>query len=152
SKVPVFSETELNRYARHIILREVGGPGQRKLKEARVLVIGADERLEAVEVTLLRRQGNDILVAAPGLAGRDVVAERTPVLGAGIKVRRLESAAAAPQAGTVTLSPDRRARLMAYVEASTDMPEEAKRRLLALLEQPEVSLSTVERLERRIGG
>jgi hypothetical protein len=52
----------------------------------------------------------------------------------------------------VTLSPDRRARLMAYVEASTDMPEEAKRRLLAQLEQPEVSLSTVERLERRIGG
>lgn len=41
STAPVFSETELNRYARHIILREVGGPGQRKLKEARVLVIGA---------------------------------------------------------------------------------------------------------------
>lgn len=40
-KPPVFTETELNRYARHIILREVGGPGQRKLKEARVLVIGA---------------------------------------------------------------------------------------------------------------
>ncbi len=40
-KAPVFSEAELNRYARHIILREVGGPGQRKLKEARVLVIGA---------------------------------------------------------------------------------------------------------------
>lgn len=36
-----FSETELTRYARHIILREVGGPGQRKLKEARVLVVGA---------------------------------------------------------------------------------------------------------------
>jgi len=38
---PIFSEAELNRYARHIILREIGGPGQRKLKEARVLVIGA---------------------------------------------------------------------------------------------------------------
>lgn len=38
---PIFTETELNRYARHIILREVGGTGQRKLKEARVLVIGA---------------------------------------------------------------------------------------------------------------
>lgn len=40
-KVPAFSEAELNRYARHIILREIGGPGQRRLKEARVLVIGA---------------------------------------------------------------------------------------------------------------
>jgi molybdopterin/thiamine biosynthesis adenylyltransferase len=36
-----FSETELSRYARHIMLREVGGPGQRRLKEARVLVVGA---------------------------------------------------------------------------------------------------------------
>ena len=32
---------ELERYARHIVLREVGGPGQGKLKAARVLVIGA---------------------------------------------------------------------------------------------------------------
>ena len=36
-----FSETELNRYARHIVLREVGGAGQKLLKESRVLVIGA---------------------------------------------------------------------------------------------------------------
>lgn len=36
-----FSETELDRYARHIMLREVGGTGQRRLRDARVLVIGA---------------------------------------------------------------------------------------------------------------
>ncbi len=36
-----FSETELNRYARHIVLREIGGPGQKALKDAKVLVIGA---------------------------------------------------------------------------------------------------------------
>ncbi|MEX0277661.1 MAG: ThiF family adenylyltransferase [Ruegeria sp.] len=36
-----FSETELERYARHIVLRELGGPGQKRLKMARVLVIGA---------------------------------------------------------------------------------------------------------------
>ncbi|NRB02802.1 MAG: molybdopterin-synthase adenylyltransferase MoeB [Rhodobacteraceae bacterium] len=35
------SETELNRYARHIVLREIGGGGQTALKKARVLVIGA---------------------------------------------------------------------------------------------------------------
>lgn len=32
---------ELERYARHIVLHDVGGPGQAKLKKARVLVIGA---------------------------------------------------------------------------------------------------------------
>ncbi|HEX6960155.1 MAG TPA: molybdopterin-synthase adenylyltransferase MoeB [Ferrovibrio sp.] len=37
----MFSRDELERYARHVILPEVGGAGQQKLKEARVLVIGA---------------------------------------------------------------------------------------------------------------
>lgn len=36
-----FREVELSRYARHIVLRELGGAGQRKLKNASVLVIGA---------------------------------------------------------------------------------------------------------------
>jgi len=36
-----FSEAELERYARHMILREIGGPGQKKLSQAKVLVIGA---------------------------------------------------------------------------------------------------------------
>jgi len=37
----MFSPEELERYARHIVLREVGGPGQAALKRARVLVVGA---------------------------------------------------------------------------------------------------------------
>ena len=36
-----FRDAELERYARHIVLRELGGPGQKKLKNAKVLVIGA---------------------------------------------------------------------------------------------------------------
>jgi adenylyltransferase/sulfurtransferase len=36
-----FSDEELERYARHIILKDIGGAGQQKLKRARVLVIGA---------------------------------------------------------------------------------------------------------------
>lgn len=35
------SPEELERYARHIVLHEVGGQGQQKLRAARVLVIGA---------------------------------------------------------------------------------------------------------------
>ena len=35
------SDAELERYARHIVLREVGGTGQRKLKAANVALIGA---------------------------------------------------------------------------------------------------------------
>ncbi|MFY0680946.1 MAG: HesA/MoeB/ThiF family protein [Thalassovita sp.] len=36
-----FGESELARYMRHIVLREIGGPGQKKLKQSKVLVIGA---------------------------------------------------------------------------------------------------------------
>ena len=38
---PPLSPQELERYARHIVLSEVGGPGQQKLKRARVLIVGA---------------------------------------------------------------------------------------------------------------
>jgi adenylyltransferase/sulfurtransferase len=37
----MLSADELERYARHIVLREVGGPGQAALGKARVLVVGA---------------------------------------------------------------------------------------------------------------
>ncbi|WP_050527782.1 HesA/MoeB/ThiF family protein [Pseudorhodobacter aquimaris] len=36
-----FRPVELERYARHIMLREIGGTGQKRLKDARVLVVGA---------------------------------------------------------------------------------------------------------------
>jgi adenylyltransferase/sulfurtransferase len=35
------SADELERYARHIVLHDVGGPGQQRLKAAKVLVVGA---------------------------------------------------------------------------------------------------------------
>jgi adenylyltransferase/sulfurtransferase len=35
------SDQEIDRYARHIVLPEIGGPGQAALKKARVLVVGA---------------------------------------------------------------------------------------------------------------
>jgi adenylyltransferase/sulfurtransferase len=36
-----FTETQIRRYARHILLREVGGGGQEKLLKSKALVIGA---------------------------------------------------------------------------------------------------------------
>ena len=41
AEAPPLSPEEIERYARHIILAELGGAGQQKLKKARVLVIGA---------------------------------------------------------------------------------------------------------------
>jgi molybdopterin/thiamine biosynthesis adenylyltransferase len=36
-----FSDEEVDRYARHLVLREIGGAGQQALKAARVLIVGA---------------------------------------------------------------------------------------------------------------
>ena len=38
---PTFTEEQVRRYARHIILPGIGGDGQRKLLDAKVLCIGA---------------------------------------------------------------------------------------------------------------
>lgn len=124
-----------------------------------VLVAGDDDRLAVLPVTLLRRQGDDILVRGEGLPGARVVAERTPLLGAGLKVRQIDAQSGAsrtePDAdtdATLRLSDERRARLRSFVEASTDISATAKRRLLGTLEQDRVPARLVEGLERRMGG
>src|ERR1700686_3916522 len=75
----MLSADELERYARHIVLREVGGPGQAALKEAAVLVIGAgglgvvDD--DIVSLSNLQRQ---IIHTTPDIGRRkaDTSAER----------------------------------------------------------------------------
>ncbi len=39
--MPHFTDDEVERYARHLVLAEIGGPGQQKLAAARVLIVGA---------------------------------------------------------------------------------------------------------------
>lgn len=126
-----------------------------------VLVIGSDERLESVAVDVMRRQGDEVLVRANAIVGREAVSERTPLLGAGIKVRALRPAGAnasspAPPEDAATalleLTSERRARLVAFVEGSARMPDEAKQRILAQLSQDRVPAQVVERIEERMGG
>jgi hypothetical protein len=51
-----------------------------------VLVLGDDNRLEAHRVDVLRKQNDAIIVTIGNLSGREIVLERAPQLGAGIKV------------------------------------------------------------------
>ncbi|MEO0744651.1 MAG: HlyD family efflux transporter periplasmic adaptor subunit [Pseudomonadota bacterium] len=118
-----------------------------------VLVLGAEDRLEAVEVQLMRRQGDDVLVRGADIVGRDVVEARSPLLGAGIRVRPLRPTDAAPaEPEMVELTEERRARLVAFVEANQRMPAEAKARVLARLSEARVPAGMVARLESRMGG
>jgi molybdopterin-synthase adenylyltransferase len=88
------SADELERYARHIVLREVGGPGQAALRRSRVLVVGAGG-LGAPVLLYLAAAG----VGTLGIVDDDVVAlsnlqrqviHATPDVG----VPKVESAAA----------------------------------------------------------
>lgn len=120
----------------------------------RVLVLGEGDRLQSVQVRLIRRQGDDVLVRSPELAGQEVVTQRSPLLGVGIKVRPLRGAAASEieEPEMLELTAERRAKLVAFVQANTRMPAEIRTRLLRGLEQEKVPAEMVERLEARMGG
>ena len=114
-----------------------------------VLVLAEGDRLEAERVQVLRRQGDEVLVRAPGLAGREVVAVRTPLVGAGIRVRPQRDARAQVPAAPemVSLDPARRAALVARIEGNSFMPDAVRTRILAQLEQDQVPAQLLERLE-----
>ncbi|MEQ6248901.1 HlyD family efflux transporter periplasmic adaptor subunit [Sulfitobacter sp. HNIBRBA3233] len=121
--------------------------------EGLLLVLGADDRLEEARVEVLRRQGDDVLVRGP-IDGREVVEARSPLLGAGIAVRPLRGTDPDPATGPemLELTEERRARLVAFVEANDRMPQEAKARVLARLAEPQVPAQMVARIESRMGG
>ncbi len=115
-----------------------------------VLVVGPEERLFSATVEIVRREQDRVLVRAPDLAGREIVALRTPVLGEGIRIRpQRADAAPAPAAEPemVSLDPERRAALIARVSGNTFIPEPVRARILAELQQDRVPRRLVERLE-----
>jgi multidrug resistance efflux pump len=109
-----------------------------------VLALGPDDRLEIVPVTVLRRQGDDLVVNPDAASGREVVAERSPLLGAGIRISPV-------RAGWVTLSAAQRDELKALVEtAVVDATERAE--VLSQLEKIQVPQSLIDRLQPPAGG
>jgi len=65
---PYLTEKEVERYARHIVLPEIGGSGQQKLKAARILMVGAGG-LGSAALTYLAAAG----IGTLGIVDDDVV-------------------------------------------------------------------------------
>ena len=118
----------------------------------RVLALNAEERLEDVAVEVLRRQGDRVIVAPGALVGREVVAERSPLIGAGIKVRPVRPGVEEAALEMLDLTEERRAALIAAVEGNARMPDEAKARVIEQLRQDRVPADVVARIEARAGG
>ena len=115
-----------------------------------VLVLADEDRLEAATVEVVRRQGDTVLIRVPSsLEGREIVAARNPLLGAGILVRPQRDAAALitpVEQNLVALEPEQRAELMARVEGNVRMPAAVKTRILAQLSEDMVPARLLERL------
>jgi len=138
----------------HLLQNVVRLPSSAWDTAGNVLAIDAEDRLEILPTDLLRRQGNDVILSAAGLEGREIVAERSPLFGAGIRVKPVRSGDAdvAETEDLIELTDDRRAALIAFVEANKRMPDEARTRILNQLSEPRVPLRVVERIESRMGG
>ena len=119
-----------------------------------VLLLGEGERLEEAQVKLMRRQGNEVIVRSRDLSGKEIVAQRTPVLGAGIKVKAIRSGEEneVAEVEMLELTEERRAKLISAIETNGYIPKSVKERIIGQLTQPKVPADVVARIESRMGG
>ncbi len=124
--------------------------------DGNVLVLGENDRLVAQKTTVLRRQKDKAIVRAENLYGREIVEARSPLLGEGIRVKpvRRDDAAPVDTAGPelIALSPERRARLVAFVQNNAFIPANRKQQLIGRLNEDKVPANMVRRIESRMGG
>lgn len=111
-----------------------------------ILLIDEGDRLEAATVAILRRQGDELIVSGAEV-GREYATERLPQLGTGVKVRPVRPGDGLQEQQMVQLDAARRSALMAAVEANARMPKAVKERMLSRLQQDEVPMDIVARLE-----
>jgi len=125
----------------------------------KMLLVNSDNRLEEVQVRVLRRQADGVIIADVPF-GREYVLALNPQIGKGIQVRPMRESDAAESAALpipppaapdmIVLDDERKAKLLAFVESNQRMPAEAKARIVAQLSEPEVPSEIVVRLEERM--
>ena len=120
-----------------------------------VLILNDEERLENVSVSLLRRQGDNVIIRSRDLPGKEVVAQRSPLLGKGRKGRAGGSGEAdkppkAPE--RIELTEGRRKKLIKFIESKKWIPKTAKERNSGKLKKEKVPAEMVNRIESRMGG
>ena len=124
--------------------------------DGNVLVLGENDRLVSEKTIILRHQKNNVLVRAGSLDGREVVATRSPLFGAGIRVKPVRQgdpgADAVKDPNLIALTPERRAKLVAFIKGATSIPADRKEKLIVRLKKEKVPASMVRRIEVRMGG
>lgn len=113
-----------------------------------VLLVGADNRLEAAKVQVLRKQGDNVLVKADGIVGRQLVLKRAPQLGVGIRVEPKNAGGLVIEdEALVPLNAEKQALIIAALEQNRRIPVSVRERMLARVRTGEVPAQMAERLE-----
>ena len=127
----------------------------------RILILAENGRLKELEVELLRRQGDSLIIKdAP--SGIEYVIRRTPQLGEDLKIdpiRKGDIEKAKESNGKlleikeefIELDDQKRQYYIQKIKENKWMPDTAKARMLGALSEEKVSKKLIDRLEQRIG-
>ncbi len=126
--------------------------------DGKIFILEEDNRLKEIEVTILRRQGNEVIVSgAP--TGKEYVMQRSPQLGNGLKIKPLRkkdreisnSVNLSKNNELVTISPEKQKKLINILDKLDRMPKSVKDRLYEEINSGKIKAKTLKRLEKNMG-
>ena len=123
----------------------------------RILTLTDEDRLQEIEVSILRRNKNNVIIDATNVIGKEIVTNRTPLLGAGIKIKPIRlggskaSSDAAPEPEKIALDEERRQKMISFIEGNGYIPKTAKKKIIKALSEAEVPVKLIKRIESRMG-
>ena len=126
--------------------------------DGKIFILEGDNRLKEIEVTILRRQGNEVIVSgAP--TDKEYVMQRSPQLGNGLKIKPLRkkdreisnSVNLSKNNELVTISPEKQKKLINILDKLDRMPKSIKDRLYEEINSGKIKAKTLKRLEKNMG-
>jgi RND family efflux transporter MFP subunit len=125
--------------------------------DGKIFILEEDNRLKEIEVTILRRQGNEVIVSgAP--TDKEYVMQRSPQLGNGLKIKPLRkkdreisnSVNLSKNNELVTISPEKQKKLINILDKLDRMPKSVKDRLYEQINSGKIKAKTLKRLEKNM--
>ena len=126
--------------------------------DGKIFILEEDNRLKEIEVTILRRQGNEVIVSgAP--TDKEYVMQRSPQLGNGLKIKPLRkkdreisnSVNLSKKNELVTISPEKQKKFINILDKLDRMPKSVKDRLYEEINSGKIKAKTLKRLEKNMG-
>ena len=126
-------------------------PSAAASSKGEVLVVGDENRLRAVNVKILRKQGNNIIIQSGKLTGLNIVKQRTPQLGEGILIEpKFEGAIKIPIAPKdIILTAVQQKKMLAHIKKGR-MPDGVKKRIIDKITSGTIPKSMYDRITERM--